>query len=150
MGWFIGYSKYWFQAQNMDVQLEPSVPSRFEFYAMIWGYFDLLKMTLKVILLPWASGSKQIRIRSFKWGTLCLCRSNGCKVTSLQSWQSKKSGDSLGSRLHFSQLYVVNCCSPRDPGSNPGCCKLWGLLILMLLVHNGQKLIFLKDLIYAY
>ena len=132
------------------IQLGPSVPSRFEFYAMIWGYFDLLEITLKVMLLPWASGSKQIWIRSFKWGTLCSCRSIGCKKTSLQSWQSKKSWDSLGSRLHFSRLYEVNRCSPSDPGSNPGRRKLWRHTFLRPLGLQGQKLIFLKDLIYIY
>ena len=116
--------------QPHDLQLEPSVPSRFEFYAMIWGYFDLLEITLKVMLLPWASGSKQIWMRSFKWGTVCSCRSNGCKVASLQSLQSKKCWDILGSRLHFSRVYVVNRCSSGGPSSIPGHCKLWGPTIL--------------------
>ena len=132
------------------IQLEPSVPSRFEFYAMIWGYFDLLEITLKVMLLPWASGSKQIWIRSFKWGTLCSCRSIGCKITSLQSWQSKKSWDSLGSRLHFSRLYVVNRCSSSDPGSIPGRRKLWEPAILQSFGLQCSIVPHLKDLKHIY
>ena len=132
------------------LQLPQLILGRFTFYAMIRGYFDLLKMTLKVMLLPWASGSKQIWMRSFKWGTVCFCRSNGCKVTSLQSLQSKKCWDILDSRLQFSRVYVVNRCSSGGPGSIPGHCKLWGPTILRPLGLQGQKLIFLKDLIYFY
>ena len=42
------------------VQFVSSVPGRFAFYGVIGGYFDLIKVPLKVILCPWASGSKQI------------------------------------------------------------------------------------------
>ena len=42
-----------------------------------------------------------------------------------QSWQSKRTLDLLGPRLRFSWFYVVNGCSPVDPGSNPGWAKLW-------------------------
>ena len=35
---------------------------------------------------PWTSGSKQILIRSFKWGTVHSCRSIGCKNIKGQSW----------------------------------------------------------------
>ena len=34
---------------------------------------------------------------------------------------------------------VVNPCSPADPGSIPGRCKLWGLLILKPFCLQGQK-----------
>ena len=34
---------------------------------------------LKAMPWPWLSVSKQICIRSFKWGTVCPCRSRGCK-----------------------------------------------------------------------
>ena len=50
--------------------------------------------------------------------------SNGFKVMDRRSWQSKKILDLLGSRLRFSRVYIVNCCSPSDPGSNPGRAKL--------------------------
>ena len=39
---------------------------------------------------PWLSFSKQIWIRSFKWGTVHSCRSRGCKNIRGQSWRSKK------------------------------------------------------------
>ena len=45
---------------------------------------------LKVIARPWLSFSKQILIRSFKWGTVHPCRSRGCKNIRGQSWRSKK------------------------------------------------------------
>ena len=106
------------------IQLAQLILGRFALYAMIWGYFDLLKMILKVVLLPWTSGFKYI------WSTVCSCTSNGCKVTSLQSLQSKKCRDILGSRLHLSQVYIVNWCSSGGPGSIPGHCKLWEPTIL--------------------
>ena len=34
--------------------------------------------------------SQQMRFRSFKRGTVSLCRSKGCKTTSCQSWRSEK------------------------------------------------------------
>ena len=45
---------------------------------------------LKVIARPWLSFSKQILIRSFKWGTVHPCRSRGCKNIRGQSWRLKK------------------------------------------------------------
>ena len=63
---------------------------RFAFYAMIWGFFDLLKWPLKVMLAPWTSSSEQIWIISFKWGTMSFSSSNGCKIVDDQSWSSKK------------------------------------------------------------
>ena len=42
------------------IQLAQLILGQFAFYAMIRRYFDLLKMMLKVMILPWASGSKQI------------------------------------------------------------------------------------------
>ena len=126
-----GFFPIFFMVQG--IQVAQLILGRFAFYAMNLGYFELLKMTIKVILLPRASGSKQIWMRSFKWGTVCSCRSNGCKVASLQSLQSKKCWDILGSRLQFSQVYVVNRCSSGGPGSIPGHCKLWGPTILKSL-----------------
>ena len=37
---------------------------------------------------PWLSVSKQIWIRSSIWGTVCSCRSRGCKNIRGQSWRS--------------------------------------------------------------
>ena len=34
--------------------------------------------------------SQQMRFRSFKRGTVSLCMSKGCKITSFQSWRSEK------------------------------------------------------------
>ena len=45
---------------------------------------------LKVIARPWLSFSKQILIRSFKWGTAHSCKSRGCKNIKGQSWRSIK------------------------------------------------------------
>ena len=45
---------------------------------------------LKVIPQLWASGSKKIWIRSFKWGTVHPCRSRDCKNIEGQSWRSIK------------------------------------------------------------
>ena len=39
------------------IQLAQLILGRFAFYDMIWGYFELLKMALKVMLLHWTSGS---------------------------------------------------------------------------------------------
>ena len=47
-------------------------------------------MVLKVMPWPWLSVYKQIWIKSFKWGTVCSCRSRGCKNIRDQSWRSKK------------------------------------------------------------
>ena len=43
---------------------------------------------LKVMPWPWLSFSKQIWIRSFKWGTVRSCRSRGWKNIRGQSWRS--------------------------------------------------------------
>ena len=42
-----------------NIQFFSSVPGQFAVYAMILGYFDQLEIPLKVMLPPWASGSKQ-------------------------------------------------------------------------------------------
>ena len=44
------------------IQLSQLILGRFTFYAMIWGYFDMLKVALKVMPRPWASGSKHILV----------------------------------------------------------------------------------------
>ena len=45
-----------------ELQLVSLIPKRFVFYDVFLGCFDLLKVTLKVLLRPWGSGSKQILI----------------------------------------------------------------------------------------
>ena len=45
---------------------------------------------LKVMPWPWVSLSKQVWVRSLKWGTVRSCRSRGCKNIRGQSWRSKK------------------------------------------------------------
>ena len=80
---------------------------------------------------------------NFKWITMAQRpSSNGCKFIGGQSWQSIQILDLLGSRLHFSQLYVVNRCSPSDPGSNPGWRKLWRPTFFRLFGLESQKLFF--------
>ena len=46
----------------LKTQLSHLIPSRFASYAMIWRYYDQIKLPLKVIPSPWASGSHHILI----------------------------------------------------------------------------------------
>ena len=57
-------------------------------FNMKWGYFKRSWIMLKVMPWPWLSFSKQIWIRSFKWGTVRSCRSRGWKNIRGQSWRS--------------------------------------------------------------
>ena len=61
------------------------IPEQRYFYGMKRGYFETTLRALKVVRSPWASSSKQIWIRSFKWGTVHPCRSRGCKNIKGQS-----------------------------------------------------------------
>ena len=47
-----------------DIQLASLIPERFAFYDVFSGYFDLLKVSLKVQTRSRASGSKQILVGS--------------------------------------------------------------------------------------
>ena len=64
-----------------------------------------------------------------------------------QSWPSKKILELLGSRLQFSQLYVVNRCFPSGPGSNPAERKLWAPIVPRPLDQNECLVPLLKALI---
>ena len=75
-------------------------------YGVIWGYFDLIKVTLKVMPCLWASGSKQILIglsnENLKFKLLAQL------VAKL--WAIKVGGPNkllvlLGSRLRFSRFH---------------------------------------------
>ena len=57
---------------------------------MICGYFDPLNIPLKVAPHSWVTGSDQIWVRSFKWGTVNSCRLRGYKNIRGQSWRLKK------------------------------------------------------------
>ena len=48
----------------MYIQLASLIPERFAFYDVFSGYFDLLKVSLKVQTRSRASGSKQILVGS--------------------------------------------------------------------------------------
>ena len=50
--------------------------------------------------------SQQMRFRSFKRGTLCLCRSKGCKITSFQSWRSEKNPAARPTSHHTSAARI--------------------------------------------
>ena len=50
------------------------------------GWFDHLKINLKVFPQTWFSGSKQIWIRSFVWGIKSQNHSSDLKVMRCQSW----------------------------------------------------------------
>ena len=81
----------------------------------VWLYFDPLKLHLKAMPHPSFSGSKQIWIGSFRWGTKYFLMSIGCKDMDCQSWWSKNILDLLVSRLHFCKLYSESLLSGR-PG----------------------------------
>ena len=86
-------------------------------YMFICGFYNQLQFlqsyhnmysrprlhTLKLVQKPWALSSKQIRSRSFKWGTKHWFWSRGCKDIRGQSWRTKK-------------------ISAEWPGSNPCAC----------------------------
>ena len=55
------------------------------FYGVIWGNFDLIKVTLKVMPRPCASGSKQIFDSSFKRPSLCATTHFGYTFLDLES-----------------------------------------------------------------
>ena len=96
---------------------------------------------------PRASGSEQIWIKSLKWGTSCCCRSHICKVAKFAIIKMLRH---FGFEATFFAKSLLWIWSSGDLGSNPGHCKLWGPLILKHFGLQGQKLIFLKDLIYSY
>ena len=86
----------------------------------IWfEYFDPVKVYVKVQPYLRTSRHKQIRIGAFQRGNISQLWSRGFKVTSLKCWQSRKKWDTLDSRLHFSQVYIVNLCSSGNLGWNP-------------------------------
>ena len=85
----------------------------------------MLKVALKVMPRPWASGSKQILIEFFN--ELILLKhlaQSAAKLWAVKVGNQKKNLDLLGSRLRLSQNYLVNRCSPSDPGSIPDRRKL--------------------------
>ena len=133
----------------------PTVPCRLNrLFCLLWSDLRLLWPRIKTLktharsLGFWLQGDIEW---IFKWAFIFQTpSSSGHKTMDAQSWRSKKSWDILGSRLLRSRLYLVNRCSPADPGSNPGHCKFWGPLILKPFDLQGQKLIFLKHLIYIY
>ena len=84
---------------------------------------------------PWASGSKQIRIKSFKWDTVLPCRL-GCKNNRGENkncwlsliWQQHNCAQ-LNSQIYFNVL-------------------LWPLIFLQPLDLEGCTVSHLKDLIH--
>ena len=124
---------------SVHLQLGGKVRERFGFYDMIWRYFDQVKIELKVKLWPWASGSKQIRVRAFQRGIISQFWSMNFKVTNGQSWRSKKNSSILRS-------YIVNRCSPSGPGSIPDRRKLWAPTDLQPMDQIEYLLANLKDL----
>ena len=62
---------------------------------------------LKVIARLGFSFSKQILIRSFKWGTVCPCRSRGCRNIRGESWRSNKICQISRARAHQSRIYLT-------------------------------------------
>ena len=55
---------------------------------------------------PWLSFSKQILIRSFKWGIVHPCRLRGCKNIRGQSWRLKKSARSARPQAHQTRIWL--------------------------------------------
>ena len=81
--WYGHISIYCYTHLQLEHLLHKTVLVMFSWPAL---YFDQLEIPLKVMLTAWTSGSKQIWIRSFKWGTIEPCRLKDWKVTSLQIW----------------------------------------------------------------
>ena len=80
-----------------------------------------------------------------KWVTITQTpSSNGSKNRDIQSWRSKKA-ETVWVQLHFSRLYIVNRCSPSDPGSIPDRHKIFAVLW-----STDRKISFFTDLIYIY
>ena len=132
-----------------------TVPCRLNrLFCLLWNDLRLLwpkTKTLKTHARPLGFWLQRDIEWIFKWAFMFqLPSSSGFKTMDAQSWRSQIRWDILGSRLLRSRLYLAKCFSPAGPGSNPGRCKLWGPLILKLFDLQGQKLVFLKDLIYIY
>ena len=97
---------------------------------------------LKVMPWPWLSISKQIWIRSFKWGTVCSSRWRGCKKIRGQNLRLKKTARSARPRAHQSQIwlswqFLIDL-------------QLWPLIFLQPLNLQGCTVFCLKDLILIY
>ena len=109
---------------------------------MIWfkGILTYNKIALKSCYALALPAPNRYWIDLLMISSVYFCRINGFKVTSRQSWRSYKNSDLLGSRLRFSQSYIVNRCSSGGPGSIPGNCKLWGPTIWQPLSLQIQKL----------
>ena len=62
----------------LTVQMGAKLYEQSSYYNIFWGYFDPIKVPLKVKLCPWAFGSQQIYIYigSFNWETLDISMSN--------------------------------------------------------------------------
>ena len=54
------------------------------------GHFERTKPSFEILLVSWASSMFLKSFRSFQRGTVELCRSKGCKVSSSQSWRFEK------------------------------------------------------------
>ena len=89
---------------------------------------------------PWLSVSKQIWIRSFKWGTVCSCRSRGCKNIRGQSWRSIRN-------CRLCQIRVRWARGPADLADFFDL-QLWPLIFLQPLNLQGCTVPHLKDLIH--
>ena len=93
---------------------------------------------LKVIQKLWALTPKQIRNRSFKWGTKHWFWSRGFKDTRGQSWSSEK--------------ISANSADTGHMGSNqadiPFNLQLWPLISLQPLDQNQCLVLYLKDLLH--
>ena len=104
---------------------------------MILRYFDSVKMGLKVKQYPWASGSKQMLVRSFKWGTVCIPRSSDRENMPNQSWRPK--------RHLLWATFLANWHSKLEvPRSNPGRGALWAPTIPLPLNQSWPKWSHLK------
>ena len=114
----------------------------------IWSEMRVVwpEMVLKLTICLWTFSSKQKLIASFKWGTIIFLISFYCKVMGHQRWESKEILDLLDPRLRFLWVYIVNCHSSRNPGSNPGRCNVWGYVTLQPFGLKANWVPLLKDL----
>ena len=94
----------------------------------------------KVKPWSWRSVSEQIWIISFKWGTVCFCRSIGCKNIRVQSWRSIR---------HCKLIQIWDwCAGARLIWQIFFDLQLWPLIFLQPLDLQGCTVPHLKDMIH--
>ena len=92
-------SKKTYLSTYLNIQLGRKVPKRFAFYEVIRGYFDLVKMPLKVMLCPLVTGSYEIPILKIFQCQLVA------KLQAIKFRNQKKFEDILGLSQQYRKLH---------------------------------------------